>query len=89
MIESNSIIIQTKVNEYIRSVNKKLWNMVWGWKDENTWEFYRHDQVIYRITMKTTEDLDKWIQDFNGHDITVGRIKEHLSFTDIIMKADF
>jgi hypothetical protein len=86
MTESNSIIIQTNVNEYVRSINKRLWNKIWGWKDKNTWEFYIHDEVIYRITMRTTEDLDNWIQDFNG-DITSGRLKEHLSFTNNIMSV--
>ncbi len=47
------------------------------------WSFKYQDIVIYKITMKTNEDLTRWVRDFKG-DLSVGREKEHLYYVNII-----
>ncbi len=40
-------------------------------------------QLVYRVTMNTSQKLDEWMDSFDG-DITRDRLEEHLLYTDII-----
>ncbi len=47
------------------------------------WSYLYKDEVLYKITMKTKEDMINFINAFNG-DLTVGREEEHLYYVNVM-----
>ncbi len=79
----------TTIDRYVRSINKDAYISGVSFSNDGFVEFTSfNSQILYRISMGTNDNLEKWKRNFNG-DITKDRIEEHLSFTDIIMNAKF